>query len=109
MTLVSWGSSQGAVREAMTMLKKENIDVASIEFIDIFPMDGVKIREMLERESYTIMIEGNYTGQLERLVRAETGWFPQDRLFKYDGEPFWPEEIVAKVKAVLAKKTEVKH
>jgi len=112
-TLVSWGSSQGAVREAMAMLKKENIEVASIEFIDIFPMDGPKIREMLERESRTIMIEGNYTGQLERLIRAESGWFPHERLFKYDGEPFWPEEIAEKVKAVLASKaankTEVKH
>lgn len=108
-TLVSWGSTQGAVREAMAMLKRESIDVASIEFTDIFPLDGAKVREMLERESYTIMIEGNFTGQLERLLRAENGWFPKDRLLKYDGEPFWPEEIVAKVKAVLGEKKAVMH
>lgn len=108
-TLVSWGSTQGAVREAMGILKRENIEVASIEFIDIFPMDGQKIREMLERESRTIMIEGNYTGQLERLIRAESGWYPHERLVKYDGEPFWPEEIVAKVKSVLSTKKAVTH
>jgi 2-oxoglutarate/2-oxoacid ferredoxin oxidoreductase subunit alpha len=100
-TLVSWGSTHGAVREAMSMLKKENIEVASIEFIDIYPLPAEKLKEMLTRERYTIMVEGNQTGQLERLVRAETGWFPNDRLFKFDGEPFWPEEIVAKVKSVM--------
>lgn len=102
-TLVSWGSTQGAVREAMDMLKRENIDVASIEFTDIFPLDAAKVREMLERESFTLMIEGNYTGQLERLLRADSGWYPSDSLRKYDGEPFWPEEIVAKVQAILKK------
>ncbi len=102
-TLVSWGSTQGAVREAMAALEAEGIQVASIEFTDIFPLDGPKTREMLERESYTIMVEGNFSGQFERLIRAETGWFPHDTLKKYDGEPFWPEEIVKKVKAVLAK------
>ncbi|HVM45562.1 MAG TPA: 2-oxoacid:acceptor oxidoreductase subunit alpha [Candidatus Thermoplasmatota archaeon] len=105
-TLVSWGSTQGAVREAMATLKREGIEVASIEFIDVYPLPREPLREMLSRERYTIMIEGNYTGQLERLVRAETGWFPNDRLFKYDGEPFWPEEIVAKVKSVMK---EVSH
>ena len=100
-TLVSWGSTHGAVREAMAALKRERIEVASIEFIDIYPLPADKLREMLSKERYTIMVEGNQTGQLERLVRAETGWSPNDRLLKYDGEPFWPEEIVAKVKAVM--------
>lgn len=105
-TLVSWGSTHGAVREAMAMLKKENIEIASIEFIDVYPLDAKKLLEMLRAERCTIMVEGNQTGQLERLVRAETGWFPNDRLLKYDGEPFWPEEIVSKVKSVMK---EVQH
>lgn len=103
-TLVSWGSTQGAVREAMGTLKSKGIEVASIEFTDVFPLDGPKVREMLEKEAFTLMIEGNYTGQLERLIRAESGWFPDDRLHKYDGEPFWPEEIVAKVEALASRK-----
>jgi 2-oxoglutarate ferredoxin oxidoreductase subunit alpha len=106
-TLVSWGSTQGAVREAMETLSAEGIRVASLEFSQIYPLDATKIREVLERERYTIMVEGNYTGQFERLLRAETGWFPSDTLHKYDGEPFWPEEIVKKVKSVLQHKKEV--
>ena len=109
-TLVSWGSTHGAVREAMAALKAKGVEVASVEFTDLFPMDAQKVRELLQRESFTLMIEGNFTGQLERLIRAETGWFPNDRLHKYDGEPFWPEEIVAKVEGILkAKPKEVHH
>ncbi len=110
-TLVSWGSTHGAVREAMATLKKEGVEVASIEFTDLYPLDWGKLKEMLQKERFTLMIEGNYTGQLERLLRAETGWFPSDTLHKYDGEPFWPEDIVAKVHAVLkmAPKKEVVH
>jgi len=50
-----------------------------------------------------------HTGQFERLIRAETGWFPHDTLKKYDGEPFWPEEIAAKVEAVLHDAKKVVH
>lgn len=102
-TLVSWGSTHGAVREAMAMLKQQGIEVASIEFTDLYPLDTTKLKDLLTKEKFTLMIEGNYTGQLERLIRAETGWFPTDRLHKYDGEPFWPEDIVAKVQKVLGK------
>ncbi|HWH08741.1 MAG TPA: 2-oxoacid:acceptor oxidoreductase subunit alpha, partial [Candidatus Thermoplasmatota archaeon] len=103
-TLVSWGSTQGAVREAMAMLRKQGVEVASIEFTDLWPLDAQKVGDLLRRESFTLMIEGNFTGQLERLIRAETGWFPNERLHKYDGEPFWPEEIVAKVQDILKSK-----
>jgi 2-oxoglutarate ferredoxin oxidoreductase subunit alpha len=103
LTLVSWGSTHGAVREAIAMLKKNAIEVASLEFTDIYPLPIEKLREVLHAERHTLMIEGNYTGQLERLLRAETGWSPTHTLHKYDGEPFWPEEIVAKVESILKK------
>jgi 2-oxoglutarate ferredoxin oxidoreductase subunit alpha len=100
-TLVSWGSTHGAVREAMATLKQQGVEVASIEFTDLYPLDHEKLKAMLAKEKFTLMIEGNQTGQLERLIRAEIGWFPTDTLRKYDGEPFWPDDIVAKVQAVL--------
>jgi 2-oxoglutarate ferredoxin oxidoreductase subunit alpha len=103
-TLVSWGSTHGAVREAMATLKKKGVEVASLEFTDVYPLDAKKVLDLLKGERFTLMIEGNYTGQFERLLRAETGWFPNDRLHKYDGEPFWPEEIVAKVESLLQSK-----
>ncbi len=47
------------------------------------------------------MIEGNYTEQLAQVIRQETGLKINHILTKYDGQPFYPAEICAKVKEVL--------
>ena len=44
----------------------------------------------------------NKTGQFEGLIREETGLSASDHLRKYDGRPFYPEEIVEKVKALMS-------
>ncbi|MHB8584554.1 MAG: 2-oxoacid:acceptor oxidoreductase subunit alpha [Thermoplasmatota archaeon] len=106
-TLTYWGSTQGAAREAMKRLAKENIAVNAVEFFDIFPLEPAKALAPLARAKHVIFIEGNYTGQFSRLLRAETGFATPSHLRKFDGEPFWPEEIVAKVKSTLRGTKEV--
>ena len=48
-----------------------------------------------------LLVEANFSGQLGRLLRAETGLEFPDRLLKYDGEPFYPREIVTKTLEVI--------
>ena len=48
------------------------------------------------------VIENNKTGQLEGLIREWTGLSIDYHLRKYDGRPFYPEEIVVKVREILA-------
>ena len=40
------------------------------------------------------MVEHNGSGQLGRLIRMETGLACAARILKYDGRPFFPDEIV---------------
>ena len=108
-TLVYWGSTQGAAREAMATLASQGIKVNALEFKDIFPLPVETVLSALQRCKHTIFVEGNYTGQFQRHVRAETGFAAHDALRKFDGEPLWPEEIVQKVKDVLgSQKTPLK-
>ncbi|MHB8606284.1 MAG: 2-oxoacid:acceptor oxidoreductase subunit alpha [Thermoplasmatota archaeon] len=100
-TLVSWGSTQGAVREAIETLAAEGVVANSLEFSDLFPFPSGPALVALKKAKFTIIVEGNFTGQFERLVRAETGWSPDERLHKYDGEPFWPEDIAEFVKKTV--------
>jgi 2-oxoglutarate ferredoxin oxidoreductase subunit alpha len=106
-TLAYWGSTQGAAREAMARLAKEGMLVNAVEFADIFPLDPARTLAPLAKAKHVIFIEGNYTGQFSRLVRAETGFAAPSHLRKFDGEPFWPEDIIAKVRDVLAGKSGV--
>ena len=40
------------------------------------------------------MVEGNCTGQMERLLRSETGFSMQGRVRRYDGQPFTASYIL---------------
>jgi len=66
-----------------------------------FPADAVKT--ILEKAKKVVNIEYNYTGQLAGLIREKTGIEITDKLLKYDGRIFYPEEIVEKIESILKK------
>ena len=41
------------------------------------------------------MVEANYTGQMARHIRAETGFEIKDKYLRFDGEYILPREITA--------------
>lgn len=100
-TIVSWGSSQAAVRDALGILEGEDITANSLEFCDLWPLRSEETLERLEAAMETLILEGNYTGQFTKMLRSETGFHVPHRLYKYDGEPFYSKEVVEKVKEVL--------
>jgi len=101
-TLVTWGSTQGAAREAMATLAAEGIHVNALEVKNVWPFQTKEVTAILSKARHILVCEGNFTGQFERLLRTETGIVAHASLRKYDGEPFWPENIVAKVKEIVA-------
>lgn len=101
LTIVSWGSTQAAVRDAVEILKTEGPRANSLEFYDLWPLRVEEATEALKDASETLIVEGNYTGQFHRLLRSETGIRVDHELLKYDGEPFYPREIVQKAQEVL--------
>ena len=48
-----------------------------------------------------LLIENNKTGQLGELVRQETGVEIKNKFLKYDGRPFFREEIVGKINELM--------
>ncbi|MFQ5987082.1 MAG: 2-oxoacid:acceptor oxidoreductase subunit alpha, partial [Thermoplasmata archaeon] len=101
LTIASWGSTQAAVRDALETLRADGISANSLEFFDLWPLRVEEARSALQAASETLIVEGNYTGQFHRLLRAETGIRLDHELLKYDGEPFYPREIVQKAQEVL--------
>ena len=98
LTLVLWGSTQGPAREAALRVgETHGVRVNTVEFPTLFPFHADEALVALKRAKRTLAVEGNFTGQFTRLLRAETG-FAVDHLYpKYDGEPFAPRDIVAKI------------
>ena len=101
MTLIGWGSSWGVIREAAGRLNDSGVSTNQLHFKYIHPFHEKEAREILERCKKTIVIEGNFTGQFRRHLRAETGITLDHQILKYDGEPFDPAEITRRVQAIL--------
>ena len=102
LTVISWGSTQGPVREAiMNLEESDGLSVNSLEYAYLFPFHGEETLDLLKSAKKTLAIEGNYTGQFTRLLTAETAYKPDAFFGKYDGEPFYPSEISAKIREVM--------
>ncbi len=99
-TIVGWGSTQGVIREAITILANEGISANSVQFKYIWPFRAEETETLLKSCNKLLLVEGNYSGQFGRFLRMETGVKIDHRLLKYDGEPFYPSEIVSKAKEV---------
>lgn len=92
--LVCWGSTRGAVLEAVDILRSKKIDIGGIIFSDIWPFPASKISPILEKKKQFIMVEGNQSAQLGQLIREQTGLSYADAILKFDGRPFYPNDIV---------------
>ncbi len=102
LTIIAFGSTKLTVLEAIKWLKKENIAVNFLQVSYLLPFPSETVASVIKSAKKTLVIEGNKTGQFEGLIKEQTG-LPIDHNFrKYDGRPFYPEEIVAKVKLLLA-------
>lgn len=93
MTLVTWGSTLGPVLQAM----KKSARIIHFPWLYPFPTDATKA--LLTGATRIIDVEQNATGQLASLIRAETGMAITEKLLKYDGRPWLPEEIIERIKA----------
>lgn len=97
-TIVSWGSTKGAILEAIREMP--NVNYIHVTWMSPFPAEALK--RLLRQASRLLLIEGNYSGQLGRLIAEHTGITLSHKFLKYDGRPFFPEEIMAYIRTNLA-------
>ncbi len=102
-TLVGFGSVKGPAIEAIKELKKTGVNANFIHLAYISPFPEKGMKRLLRETKKLLVVENNFTGQLAGLIREKTGKNITKRLLKYDGRPFYPEEIAEKARKVLGK------
>ena len=98
--IISWGSTQGSVREAVLRLKAKGVKVAALYPKQVWPVPVRQIGAFAEKCNRILVPEVNYQGQFADLIRAATGL----DLIKQSicgGLPFAPAEIAEKVEEVI--------
>jgi 2-oxoglutarate/2-oxoacid ferredoxin oxidoreductase subunit alpha len=97
-TLIGWGSTYGAIREAVDILRKDDFPVNMLHLNELWPFPAEAVNGAIEKAENSYVIESNATGQLARLIKAETGRDVTGRILKFDGRPLTPAYIVEAVK-----------
>ncbi len=97
LTLMGWGSSYGAMREAVDLLNARGVRTNMLHFVDVWPFPEAKAAPLIEAARELVAVEGNPSGQLALLVRAMTGRRADRMVLRWDGRPLSPEYILAKL------------
>ncbi|MCL4517692.1 MAG: 2-oxoglutarate ferredoxin oxidoreductase subunit alpha, partial [Thaumarchaeota archaeon] len=105
-TIVSWGSSKGAILDAIDLLERDGI---SPEFLQIrlaspFPTEFVK--KKLQDAKLVVDIEQNYTAQMEEVIRQNTLLEIKHKILKFNGRPIARDEIYDSTKRIVGKSSE---
>lgn len=98
-TVLIWGSTKGVVLDAYAHLEdkyKKKIKIMQIQYIWPFPKEFVS--RVLGSSKDILLIESNQSGQMGQLIAQETGILIKKKLLKYDGRPFFREEIAHALK-----------
>ncbi len=92
--VVFWGSTKGAMLEAMKQL---NEPVKLVQVVWMEPFDADRVKAELAGARIVIDVEGNHTAQLAALIREKTSIEITRKVLKYDAQPFTPTELAREI------------
>jgi len=97
-TLIGWGSTYGAIHEAVDMLRRDGASINLLHLDELWPFPAEIVADVLSTAHNSYVIENNATGQLARLIKAETGRDVSGKILKFDGRPFTPAYVAEAVR-----------
>jgi 2-oxoglutarate ferredoxin oxidoreductase subunit alpha len=112
-TVISWGSTKGAILDAMEWLKEDGINVNFLQVRLINPFPTEYMVDILSKAKKIVGVEMNYSGQLVGVTREKTCIPIEQLVVKYNGRPMSSEEIYDALKMIhegkAPKKLVLKH
>jgi 2-oxoglutarate ferredoxin oxidoreductase subunit alpha len=98
-TIVCWGSTKGPALKAIELLEKQGVSANVLHIVYLNPLPK-ELGDTIQDCKKTLICEGNYSGQLANLIKERFGIEIKNKFLKFDGRPFYPEEIAEKVKEI---------
>ena len=96
--VVTWGSNEGALAEAVEFLDEDGIDVRVLSVPYVFPRPDLS--EDVAAAERTVVVECNERGQFADLVEHDV-LERVDRVNKYNGVRFKADELAGEIKSTL--------
>jgi 2-oxoglutarate ferredoxin oxidoreductase subunit alpha len=94
-TLVGWGSSQNVALDTFQELAQAypQIKLVYLHYTYIWPLQTNTLKQYQTNSQKLLILEGNQTGQLARLIHSEAEIEFDNKLLKGNGRPFYVEEV----------------
>lgn len=93
--VIGWGSTKGVILDAIKGLDAKFLQVL---YLEPFPE---QIKEEILGAGKTILIEGNLTSQLGRLIREKTSLEIKEKILKYDTRPFTSDLLKQDIEKII--------
>ena len=94
--LVGWGSTKGAIIDALPQLKGYRF--MQVSYLSPFPKE--KVLAEIKKSSKVILVENNATGLLGDIIAEQTGVRIKDKVLKYDARPFTVKSLISGIKKI---------
>ena len=103
-TIISWGSTKGPILDAISMLKKEGINIGFIQIKLIHPFPSDYVSSLLKNTKTIIDIEANHSGQLGKIFKQNISREIDYFILKYTGRGMTSTEIYDSLKKIVENK-----
>jgi 2-oxoglutarate ferredoxin oxidoreductase subunit alpha len=91
--VIGWGSTKGVMQDVLAGELKDK-KIGYLHYTYMWPLKTELFEKLAKKAKRIILIEGNYTGQFGKLLTMETGIQIEEKMLKYDGRPFFYDEVV---------------
>jgi 2-oxoglutarate/2-oxoacid ferredoxin oxidoreductase subunit alpha len=88
-TLVGWGSTISVLKQFVQ--NESKVNAICLPAVWPFPVD--EFVGLADGAKKLVMVEGNQSGQCQKLIKQETGIEMADHVRRYDGRPFYTEDL----------------
>jgi len=103
-TVISWGSTKGPILDAISMLKKEGIDIGFLQIKLIHPFPSDYVKSLLKNTKTIIDIEANHSAQLGKIFKQNISREIDYFILKYTGRGMTSTEIFDSLKKIVENK-----
>lgn len=88
--IISWGSTKSTILETLKLL--DNQEYAYLQIKTVWPLDP-NLQLLIKPFKQIVVVENDATAQLVTLLKSQFDFNPTKILLKFDGRPFFPEEL----------------
>lgn len=97
-SFIGWGSTKNVMLDAIELAKERGVKVNYLHYSYVWPLKLEVAKKFCKENTNVHIIDGNYTGQFAKLFEAELKYSAKGYMRKWDGRPFYIEEIEKYIK-----------